>query len=75
MIIFLDIGQKKTLKSCTQVSSGLNGAQYVTAGSNMHSHKAQNHCVPNGLKKRGKLGKKKKKKKEKKPESRSSPGF
>lgn len=24
----------------------------------MHSHKAQNHCVPNGLKKRGKLEKK-----------------
>lgn len=26
----------------------------------MHSHKAQNHCVPNGLKKRGKLEKQRK---------------
>lgn len=30
----------------------------------MHSHKAQNHCVPNGLKKRGKLEKKERKKEE-----------
>lgn len=30
------------------VYSGFNRAQYVSAGSNMHRYKAQNHLVPNG---------------------------
>lgn len=53
--------KKQNIIKLYTVSSGLNGARYVTAGSNMHSHKAQSHCVPNGLKKRGKLENDKKK--------------
>lgn len=45
-----DIMLKEKIKNLYTVSSGLNGAQYVSAGSNMHRYKAQNHCVPNGKK-------------------------